>query len=56
MSLCNTWNKVNSNDNDFVFVSSFYLFSPLSYGAEGDLAHTEGGPLHRLKWLDSWDI
>jgi len=38
-------------------VCSFYLFSPLSYGMTGPLStESPHSLMHRLRWLDSWDI
>ncbi|KAK3595928.1 hypothetical protein CHS0354_032436 [Potamilus streckersoni] len=35
---------------------SFYIFHPMTYGMAGPLAADENSMMHRLKWLDSWDI
>ncbi|KAH9490335.1 hypothetical protein Btru_034988 [Bulinus truncatus] len=35
---------------------SFYLFHPLVYGMSGPLAVEDGSMMHKVKWLDSWDI
>lgn len=35
---------------------SFYLFYPLTYGMQGSLPSAEGGMMHGLRWLDSWDF
>ncbi|CAG5118791.1 unnamed protein product [Candidula unifasciata] len=46
----------------FLFVTSgsilysFYLFYPLVYGMSGPMANDEGSMMHRLKWMESWDI
>ncbi|XP_061105285.1 protein O-mannosyl-transferase 2 [Conger conger] len=39
-----------------VFLYSFYLFHPLSYGMKGSLAHEPGSPMAGLKWMDSWEF
>ncbi|XP_059156295.1 protein O-mannosyl-transferase 2-like isoform X2 [Physella acuta] len=35
---------------------SFYLFYPLTYGMFGPMASEENSSMHRLKWMESWDI
>ena len=34
---------------------SFYLFYPLAYGMSGPMS-SELGMMHRVKWLESWDL
>ncbi|XP_029640738.1 protein O-mannosyl-transferase 2-like [Octopus sinensis] len=35
---------------------SFYLFAPLAYGMSGPEAADESSKMHKLKWLNSWEI
>ncbi|XP_076442071.1 protein O-mannosyl-transferase 2-like [Babylonia areolata] len=35
---------------------SFYLFYPLTYGMKGSPPSGEGGDMHGLRWLESWDF
>jgi dolichyl-phosphate-mannose-protein mannosyltransferase len=35
---------------------SFYLFSPLAYGAAGPLASEMNSTMYGLKWLESWEF
>lgn len=35
---------------------SFFLFSPLSYGMSGPLAHEQNSTMYGLKWLESWEF
>ncbi|XP_005091430.1 protein O-mannosyl-transferase 2 [Aplysia californica] len=37
-------------------IFSFYLFYPLAYGMSGPMAADEAAMMHRVKWLESWDI
>lgn len=52
-----------SNFRKFVFILtmiilivSFKLFSPLSYGMEGNLANSPNSTMFKLKWLDTWEF
>jgi len=35
---------------------SFFLFSPLAYGANGPLAGESNSTMYGLKWLESWEF
>ena len=37
-------------------VLSFYIFSPLTYGMEGEPASYSTSPMHHLLWLQSWQF
>lgn len=39
-----------------ILVYSFYLFYPLTYGMHGNPPSGEGGHMHGLRWLESWDF
>ncbi|KAJ8309086.1 hypothetical protein KUTeg_013960 [Tegillarca granosa] len=34
----------------------FYLFYPMTYGMSGPLASQESGMMHKVKWLEHWDL
>ncbi|XP_033885204.3 protein O-mannosyl-transferase 2-like isoform X1 [Acipenser ruthenus] len=39
-----------------LFLYSFYLFHPLSYGMVGPPAHDPSSPMAGLKWMESWEF